>query len=469
MNKKLLKKSLAFCVIAIFFGVALTSSIGIIHSTVFIKKSVPHKLYNAPYYEKIETIDYHLNSFSNISFYKNMDDVSSDENFDRIIAALMSFANMPALSTAIVIDNDLVWANGYGLYDIENNKETNEEIIYLVASISKMFTATAIMQLYERGYFDLDDDVNNYLNFNLRNPKYPDKNITFRMLLAHQSSLATDLPTFFTILMPGELIITGYPDPFLKELLVPSGIHYRPQVWNSYPPGEDMYYANIGYAVLGYLVEILSGQTFEEYCRENIFEPLEMCDTSFQLANLNISNVAVPYEFIFREYYPYIHYNILDYPAGGLRTSVLDLSHFLIAHMNDGTYGNTRILNPESVEEMHAVQYQSDTYNFQYGLGFQIWETSTDTNIGHSGGLYGVATKMKFRKSNNIGIIMFTNKAVGNLRDKFTFSLIELLLFQKASGYTSSELLHEGILEVMRSNQYLTKDFNIYSNDDRFN
>ncbi|EMR74802.1 Beta-lactamase [Thermoplasmatales archaeon SCGC AB-540-F20] len=137
--------------------------------------------------------------------------------------------------------------------------------------------------------------------------------------------------------------------------------------------------------------------------------------------------------------------------------------------MNDGTYGNTRILNPESVEEMHVVQYQSDTYNFQYGLGFQIWETSTDTNIGHSGGLYGVATKMKFRKSNNIGIIMFTNKAVGNLRDKFTFSLIELLLFQKASGYTSSELLHEGILEVMRSNQYLTKDFNIYSNDDRFN
>jgi CubicO group peptidase (beta-lactamase class C family) len=469
MIKQILNKSLSLGIIVILLGVALTSSIGFLQSNYLMKKSEIHKLYNAPYIEKIETIDYQIGSFSSLPSYKNMGGISKDKNFDRIINALMTFADIPSLSTAIVVDDDLVFTNGYGLYDIENNKETNGEIIYLVASISKMFTATAIMQLYEKGYFDLDDDVNNYLNFNLRNPNYPDKNITFRMLLAHQSSLATDLPTFFTILMPGELTITGYPDPFLEDLLVPGGIHYRPQVWNSYPPGEDMYYANIGYGVLGYLVEIISGQTFEECCRENIFEPLEMHNTSFQLTNLNISNIAVPYEFINREYYPYIHYNILDYPAGGLRTSVSDLSHYLITNMNNGTYGNSSILSPKSVEEMHVVQYQSDTYNFQYGLGFQIWETSKDINIGHTGGLFGVATKMKFRKSNDIGIIMFTNKEVGNLRDRIVFSLIELLLFKKASEYSSSELHCEGFSEIIRSNEYLTKDFDIYRKTGRFN
>jgi len=386
---------------------------------------------------------------------------TADHRFDNLIESMMSLAHMPALSAAIIIDDELAWANGYGLYDREYNKEATEETIYLVASISKTFTATAIMQLYEQGYFDLDDDVNNYLNFNLRNPKYPDKNITFRMLLAHQSSLATDLPTFFTMAMPGELAITGYPYPFLQELLVPGGIHYRPQVWNNYSPSEDMYYANIGFAVLGYLVEILSGQTLEEYCRENIFEPLEMNETSFRLTNVNISKVAVPYKFLRREYYPFIHYNILDYPAGGLRTSVVDLSHFLIAHMNDGVYDNTQILSPESVEEMHTVQYQSDTYNFQYGLGFQIWKTLTDTYIGHSGGLYGVATKMVFRESDDIGIIMFFNKAVGKQIDRFVFSMIELLLFLKGNGFRTSRIGPKEVFEIMQSNKFLSLDYNI--------
>ncbi|UCF12272.1 MAG: beta-lactamase family protein [Thermoplasmatales archaeon] len=392
--------------------------------------------------------------------------LTADDRFDNLIESMMSLAHMPALSTAIIKDNELVLAKGYGLYDRENNKEANGETIYLVASISKTFTATAIIQLYEKGYFDLDDDVNNYLSFDLRNPKYPDKNITFRMLLAHQSSLATDLPTFF-MAVPGELAINGYPHPFLQELLGPGGIHYRPQLWNNYPPGEDMYYANIGFAVLGYLVEILSGQTLEEYCRENIFEPLGMNETSFQFSNVNISKVAVPYKYLRKEYYPFIHYNVINCPAGGLRTSVVDLSHFLIAHMNDGVYDDTQILSPESVEEMHTVQYQSDTYLFQYGLGFQIWTTLTDTYIGHSGGLYGVATKMVFRESDNIGIIMFFNKAVAKKIDRIVFSMIELLLFLKGNGFSTSRIGPREVFEVMQSNKFLSLDY--YIDNQRIN
>ena len=385
----------------------------------------------------------------------------ADNRFDNLIESLMSLAHMSALSAAIVIDDELAWANGYGLYDREYNKEATEETIYLVASISKTITATAIMQLYEQGYFDLDDDVNDYLPFTLRNPNHPDEKITFRMLLAHQSSLSTDLPTFFIICYPGELELSGYPHPFLEEFLTQGGIHYRPQVWNDYAPGGDMYYANIGFGLLGYLVEIISEQSFEDYCREHIFEPLDMDDTSFKLTCLNASNVAVPYEYLQREYYPYIHYNIIDYPAGGLRTSVVDLSHFLIAIMNDGVYETTQILSPESVEEMHTIQYQSNTYNFQYGLGFQIWKTLSGTTVGHTGGLYGVATKMVFRESNDIGIIMFTNKAIENQIDRFAFSMIELLLFLKENGFRTSRIGSREIFEIMQSNKFLSFDYNI--------
>jgi CubicO group peptidase (beta-lactamase class C family) len=380
-----------------------------------------------------------------------------DSFFDNLIETLIARVHMSALSVGIIKDDTLLWSKGYGLYDREKNKEAKNDTIYLVASISKSITATALMQLYEQGYFDLDDDINDYINFSLRNPNHPSDNITFRMLLAHQSSLATDLPTSFTRMMPGEITIKGYPYPYLKELLVPDGMYFKPQFWMDYRPGTDMHYANVGFALLGYFVELFTGQSLEEYCQGHIFEPLEMKDTSFFIKNLDSSRVAVPYLYS-KEYYPYSHYQILDYPAGGLRTTVTDLSHFLIAHMNNGVYNGTQILTSQSIEEMRTIQYASDTYDFQYGLGFQIWDTKKDLKIGHTGGLYGVATKMAYRSSDNIGIIMFINKALSNIRDTFVYSLIEYLLFQKAKGLDSSRILFEEISEIIQSNVFLLKE-----------
>ncbi|MEM2509180.1 MAG: serine hydrolase domain-containing protein, partial [Candidatus Thermoplasmatota archaeon] len=374
-------------------------------------------------------------------------------DFDNKIEKIMEIAHFSSLSACIIKGNEIIWSKGYGIYDRENNKKADENVIYLVASISKTFTATAIMQLYEKGLLSLDDDVNNYLPFNLRNPNYPDKPITIRMLLAHQSSLASDPPAFYCY-FPATLNFSGYPHPWLKEYLLPGEINYKPQVWASYAPGEEMSYANVGYSLLGYIVELVSMQNFEDYCRKNIFEPLGMKNTSFILWNLNISNIAVPYVFE-GEYYPLLHYNIIDYPAGGLRTSVPDLSKFLIAHMNGGIYEGVRMLSEESVKEMHKVQYESKKYNFQYGLGWQIWKRGNETYIGHTGGLYGVATDMKFREKDKVGIIFFTNKEVYNLREIVAFSLIEKLLFMKADG--DKKIKISEIKEIVKENMHLLK------------
>ncbi|MBC7081455.1 MAG: beta-lactamase family protein [Thermoplasmatales archaeon] len=373
-------------------------------------------------------------------------------DFDRKIEKIMEIAHFSSLSACIIKNNEIIWSKGYGIYDRENNKKTDENVIYLVASISKTITATAIMQLYEKGLLNLDDDVNKYLPFNLRNPNHPDKLITIRMLLAHQSSLASDPPAFYCY-FPATLNLSGYPYPWLKEYLVPGEVNYKPQAWAEYAPGEEMSYANVGYSLLGYIVERVSGQNFEEYSRENIFEPLGMKNSSFILANLNISNVAVPYVFERGEYYPLLHYSIIDYPAGGLRTNLIDLSKFLLAHMNGGEYKGVRILSKESVEEMQRVQYESKKYSFQYGLGWQIWKRGDETYIGHTGGLYGVATDMKFRASDNVGIIFFTNKEVYNLREIVAFSLIEKLLFMKADG--DKKIKISEVKEIVKENIHL--------------
>jgi CubicO group peptidase (beta-lactamase class C family) len=411
-----------------------------------------------------ENIDHQQPSVSDqdlsILLRKNQHAVLPTGLIDTFIEKIMERNHISAVSAAIVHNDELLWTHGYGLADRERNKPAEPTTIYLVASISKTMTATALMQLYEQGLFDLDDDINTYLNFSVRNPRFPDVPITFRMVLSHHSSIAVDPPTLFTRTFPGDLIIQGYPFPFFKELFTPEGIHYVPQMWMENRPGEEMYYANLGFGLLGYLVERISGQSFENYCQEHIFHPLEMYNTSFFVNSLASARLARPYEYYDNIYYPYIQYNMLDYPAGGLRTTVVDLSHFLIAQMQNGTYKDVQLLTPESISIMHTVQYQNHTgYNFEYGLGFQIWETQTGRQIGHSGGLFGVATLMVYRETDNTGLIMFLNKGINTLRDQFAFATLEHLLFLKALQYGSLKGQPDTLTNLVKYNSLLTNDF----------
>ena len=327
--------------------------------------------------------------------------------FDGYMNFLMKAASLPSLSACIIKDDKIVWSNGYGFYDMENNKKATDNTIYLIGSITKAVTGTALLQLYDQGLFDLDDDVNDYLPFSLRNPNHPDDPITFRMLLAHQSSLSQDYDKTITgQYYVGDIDIPSYPYPWLEDYLTPSGSLYSPNIWSDTKPGEEYNYCQAGYCLCGYLIEILSGQEFNEYCKEHIFEPLEMYNTSFYLADLNLSNVAIhymPYKMGLKTIlYSQQHFTIFVYPAGGLRTTVVDLAHFLIAHMNSGVYNGTRILDELTVQEMHKVQYPRDdlTYgygsDFEHGLGWKTFNRPFKKNLsGARGSFYlGLCSKM---------------------------------------------------------------------------
>jgi len=378
-------------------------------------------------------------------------------NDEKLLKRAMKIAHLSALSAAIVIDDKKVWSNGYGLYDRENKKKANDETIYLMSSLSKSITATAIMQLYEKGYFDLDEDVNNHLPFNLRNPYYPNIPITFRMLLSHSSSLAPEegnlyaasqlpsgkkdiLQNYYCRIIPANIKVLDYPDPFLKEYLVKGGLYYRSLVWNKIPPGKVMVYSNIAFGVLGYILELLTKQSFDEYCQKNIFKPLNMENSSFLLSNLDYNKVAVSYEYKSGKYFPLIPYTFLVYPSASLRTSVKDLSSFLIAHMNDGLYKKNRILKEENIKEMHTIQCKKTYHDFYYGLGWQIKGRSFKNQfIFNTGGFWGVRAKIKFFIDDKIGIIFFSNvnpfdskKISKNIRRYLADMFIDEILFRKA-------------------------------------
>ncbi|HEC81720.1 MAG TPA: class A beta-lactamase-related serine hydrolase [Thermoplasmatales archaeon] len=350
-----------------------------------------------------------------------------DAIFNAKVRTMMRIINLPSLVVCVIKNSSVVFTRTYGYYKPYLKQKPSLETIYCIGSISKTVTATALMQLYEKGCFDLDENINNYLPFEIRNPRFPDVNITFRMLLAHQSSLGD---TLYDVLIPP---LRDNVSQWIKERLVPGERFYRERYWKDYPPGENFSYSSFGFILCSLLVERISGVSFEEYCQENIFMPLDMRDTSFHLQGLDKSRVAKPYYPLFAElYFPLYSYDAKCAAAcGGLRTTVVDLSHFLIAHMNGGVWNDTSILNSSTVEIMHSIQYPNVYAPFyggkiQHGLGWFHLNHSGDLWEGYNGGAFGFAASMMIHESDGIGVIMLSNGHVVRPKTKIGYIVCDI-------------------------------------------
>jgi CubicO group peptidase (beta-lactamase class C family) len=348
----------------------------------------------------------HVNQFSLATEKDGLKPLES--NFDQQIALYMKLGHMPSLSACIIKNNSVKWVNTYGYSNRETLNGATPDTIYMVASISKSIAAVAVMQLLENGLIhSLDDDVNDYLGFSLRNPNYPTTNITFRMLLAHQSSLISyDVPMFISF------SLLGYPRAWIKEFLTPDGRYYYPNIWLGYPPGQKEHYASLNFEIIAYLVERIAQQPYEQYVKKHIFQPLNMSSTSYFLSELNASNLAVPYIWMAGRYIRLPFYENHNAGAGGVRTTVLDLSHYLIMHMNGGMYNDIEILTNVSVDEIHRGQYTiTSDNNFSFGLGWYSFR-GLDGNMygGHDGTIPGGRSVMRMRYTDNVGVIFFYNR-----------------------------------------------------------
>ena len=368
----------------------------------------------------------------------------NDDILDIKIRSFMIASYIPSVTACIIKQDTVVWSEEYGYYDFTQFKTPTQDTIYQVASVSKSVTATAILQLYEKGLFDLDEDVNNYLPFNLRNPTYPEIPITFRMLLSHHSSLHDHDQESAYVYFMGD-----YQFSYLKDILSPEGTDYHPELWGTNKPGSSGNYSNMGFTILGYLVELLSNQSFESYCQENIFQPLGMDHTSFNLNSLPEENLACSYLRIGRIYLklPNIDYTFLD-PCGGLCTTTKDLSKFLIAHMNNGIYKNIRILKEDTVHMMHTIQYpDSEPYYgiLYFGLGWLIFNEEFGYNThGHDGDLTFSHARMRILDDEKTAILYMFNKGlrpsllpriIPNILEHQGDVFIRKSLYEKAQSY----------------------------------
>ncbi len=355
---------------------------------------------------------------------------SPGNDIDAFIQNKMRQDHLPGLAAAIVNDQKVLWCKGYGKANIEKGIPVTPFTMFMLGSLSKTVTATAIMQLYELGKFGLDEDINHFLPGSLRNPKYPDVPITFRMLLTHTSSLTRkdNLNRAKSLYLKGGSPQFSLHEAFRQHFL-PGGKYYTGEKkFTKFKPGEHYKYSSLNLLFAAYLVERISGINFEQYCSGHIFLPLGIQDASWHFKPDQSDRTAMPYDYKKGKFVSYGHYDVPFYPSGGLRINIQDLAKFFIAFINYGSYGDAQILKRETVEEMRRIQYP-DIASFQ-GITWYYAPLDGKQYLGHSGMIYGVSADMYFDPAKKIGVILFINT---NTKEK---TLVDLFrrFFKEAEG-----------------------------------
>lgn len=343
---------------------------------------------------------------------------ANEEKALKDLQQIMSETKAVGLAVAVVKDGKIIFLKSLGKKNLEDNIELGTKDIFRIASISKSFTATAIMQLKEQGKLKLDQDVSELIGFRVRNPKYPEIPITVKMLLSHSSSLCDSLGYF-------ELDVVN-PD---KNPGYAKAYHY-------YAPGEKYDYCNLGFNILGTLVEKLSGERFDNYIHNHIIKPLGLYG-NHNVDSLDASRFvtlyqdeagvgkASPQPAAYRSRAAEIASGyIMGYstplfsPTGGVKISAEDLAKYMIMHMNYGKKGSVRIISKKSSKLMQTPIIEASQW-VGYGMALEQATNliSGETMVGHTGSAYGVYTAMFFNPEKKFGFVMMTNGCNSDYKD----------------------------------------------------
>jgi CubicO group peptidase (beta-lactamase class C family) len=332
---------------------------------------------------------------------------SIPENLDSLISSACPAYYPAGMMAAIIKDNKIAWMRPYGWADIPNRIPWRPHTIHRVASISKTMMQAAFMQLVEKHLVSLDDSINRFLPFRVVNPWYPGVPITVRMVMTHTSTIYDD----YTNVLNPNLRVGDNPMTY-KTLLEIYPLRYLNR-----RPGTRYYYTNTGSCLLAYMIDRITGRSFETYMRDSIFTPLDMDPIGYFLRDIDTSRLAHPYDLASRDF------GFLSYPTtpvGALRTTLPTIAKWLLTHMNGGVWNNVRILQDSTVSQMMVPLFLGDNDMGTDSAGL-IWYSSVFGSYphkiwGHAGGTHGYISFMGFDPSTNRGIITFINGSDANAR-----------------------------------------------------
>jgi CubicO group peptidase (beta-lactamase class C family) len=334
---------------------------------------------------------------------------------DTVMPAALARYNVPGSTVAIVKDGRLVIAKGYGYTDLANRTPVDADTaLFRIGSTTKLFTWTAVMQLVEAGKIDLDADVNTYLKGMKIPDTYPGRPVTMRHLMTHTAGFE-DIFRHITVPDIAEII------PFREVAAenIPARV---------VPPGTTASYSNYGTTLAAVVVEDVSGMPFEQYLQSRVFDPLGMKNASIRedLPADLASRLAMGYSFENSRNLA-IHDTIfLISPAGTISTTAPDMAKFMLAHLQNGTFGNATILEAETAAEMHARAFTVDPRVAGMCLGFYEQYYNGRRAIAHGGDTNTFHSLLLLLPDEQTGFFVSSNSAGGRgVRDELYTSFMD--------------------------------------------
>src|SRR5271170_5520581 len=315
--------------------------------------------------------------------------------FDGLITEQIGHADIAGAVVAVVKDGKLLYAKGFGYADVAKKIPVDPETtLFRPGSISKTFAWTAVMQQVELGKLDLDRDVNDYLDFKI--PPAFGKPITLRNIMTHTTGFEETAKNLFVD---------------TAEELRPNSEYLRVHLpARIFPPGATPAYSNYATTMAAYIVERVSGQNFNDYVEEHIFKPLNMTHATFRQPLPDALKADMSNGYVLGSGEPKHFEYVQVAPAGSLSASAVDMTHFMIAHLQNGKYGDAQILKPETAIQMHARQQGVWPASMNaMCLGFYEQWLDGHRSIGHGGDTISFHSNLHLILDANAGLFVSYN------------------------------------------------------------
>ncbi len=339
---------------------------------------------------------------------------------------LVNKNDVPGFAITIVKDNTIVYQEAFGYADVQAQKPYTNQTVQHIASTSKTFVAAAVVKAIEQGYFTLETEINDILPVPVVNPKHANVAIQVKHLVTHTSGLL-DNPAFYLAenyyILPGENISTPGAatlmndlgidqregrslEEFLGEYYLENGDMHSPDNFADTAPGTSWSYSNVATGLTGYLIEAATGQNFADYVKVNVLEPLGMSNSTYDISQVNRSNMAKWY---LDKSTPFPLYANDSYPEGSLFTSNIDLGKYL-QDMIDGSQGLSNTLFPESgYDLLFDDQLAAGTIPTDFADNHGIFWIKKDGKLQHGGNSFGVSTYLEVDPVDGSGYSLITN------------------------------------------------------------
>jgi CubicO group peptidase (beta-lactamase class C family) len=320
------------------------------------------------------------------------------EEVDSYISAKMEELDIPGAALVIVQDDQIVHLKGFGVADASGRPVT-PQTPFFTGSTGKSITALAIIQLVEAGKIKLDAPVQTYLPWFRVADANASKVITVRQLLNMMSGIPKSI---------GQEQLANT-DP--SDSAIENNVRALAKIELSAPPGEQFEYSNANYVILGMIIQAVTGQSYETYIRENIFQPLDMQNSFASKTEAEQDGLAVGYQkwFGIPVASPDLPFSRGSLPAGQLILSAEDFGHYLIAQLNKGSYQGISLLSPAGIAEMHQPPVNTLIVTTTYGMGWEVQHFQNVQVLAHDGAVPGFTTVMFLVPEKNLAIAMVMN------------------------------------------------------------